>query len=72
MVEYQFGYIWRYLMWNFVGRQNDIQGKYDYLDGNWLSGITFLDELHLGSKTISHRMYLIIKDAMCISFYLLF
>ena len=51
MVEYQFGYMyWRYLMWNFVGRQNDIQGKYDYLDGNWLSGISFIDELHLGSQ----------------------
>ena len=51
MVEYQFGYMyWRYLMWNFVGRQNDIQGRYDYLDGNWLSGISFIDELHLGSQ----------------------
>ena len=51
MVEYQFGYMyWRYLMWNFVGRQSDNQGKYDYLDGNWLSGITFIDELHLGSQ----------------------
>jgi len=51
MVEYQFGYMyWRYLMWNFTGRQNDIQGKYDNLDGNWLSGITFLDEMHLGSQ----------------------
>ncbi|MCL6460590.1 MAG: DUF2723 domain-containing protein [Flavobacterium micromati] len=51
MVEYQFGYMyWRYLMWNFVGRQSDDQGRYDYLDGNWLSGITFIDELHLGSQ----------------------
>ncbi|WP_426062934.1 glycosyltransferase family 117 protein [Flavobacterium sp. DSP2-3-1] len=51
MVEYQFGYMyWRYLMWNFVGRQNDVQGRYDYLDGNWLSGISFIDELHLGSQ----------------------
>ena len=51
MVEYQFGYMyWRYLMWNFTGRQNDIQGKYDNLDGNWLSGIPFIDELHLGSQ----------------------
>ena len=51
MVEYQFGYMyWRYLMWNFTGRQNDIQGKYDNLDGNWLSGIPFVDELHLGSQ----------------------
>ena len=51
MVEYQFGYMyWRYLMWNFVGRQSDVQGRYDYLDGNWLSGITFIDNLHLGSQ----------------------
>ncbi len=51
MFEYQFGYMyWRYLMWNFTGRQNDIQGKYDNLDGNWLSGIKIIDELHLGSQ----------------------
>ena len=51
MVEFQFGYMYfRYLMWNFVGRQNDIQGKYDYQDGNWLSGIPFIDELHLGPQ----------------------
>ena len=51
MVEYQFGYMYfRYLMWNFVGRQNDVQGKYDYQDGNWLSGIPFIDELHLGTQ----------------------
>jgi hypothetical protein len=51
MFEYQFGYMYfRYLMWNFVGRQNDIQGRYDYQDGNWLSGIPFIDELHLGTQ----------------------
>ena len=51
MVEFQFGYMYgRYLLWNFVGRQNDNQGKYDYQDGNWLSGIKFIDELHLGSQ----------------------
>lgn len=51
MFEYQFGYMyWRYLMWNFTGRQNDIQGKYDNLNGNWLSGIKFIDEIHLGSQ----------------------
>ena len=51
MFEYQFGYMyWRYLMWNFVGKQNDIQGKYDNLNGNWLSGIKFLDEIRLGSQ----------------------
>jgi hypothetical protein len=49
MIEYQFGYMYgRYLLWNFVGRQNDIQGKYDNIDGNWISGINFVDELHLG------------------------
>ena len=48
MLEYQFGYMyWRYFMWNFAGRQDDIQGKYD-THGNWLSGIKFIDEIHLG------------------------
>ncbi len=48
MFEYQFGYMyWRYFMWNFTGRQNDIQGKYDDFNGNWISGIPFVDELHL-------------------------
>ncbi|WP_306353407.1 DUF2723 domain-containing protein [Flavobacterium sp. '19STA2R22 D10 B1'] len=51
MFEYQFGYMyWRYLMWNFVGRQSDIQGKYDNLNGNWLSGVKFVDEARLGSQ----------------------
>lgn len=51
MVEYQFGYMyWRYLMWNFVGRQSDNQGRYGDQDGNWLSGISFIDNLHLGSQ----------------------
>lgn len=52
MVDYQFGYMfWRYLMWNFVGRQDDIQGQGDLQHGNWLSGITFLDEIRLGSQS---------------------
>ena len=52
MFEYQFGYMyWRYLMWNFTGRQNDNQGNYDMIDGNWLSGINFIDEIHLGSQS---------------------
>lgn len=51
MFEYQFGYMYvRYLMWNFVGRQNDIQGRYDNLNGNWISGIPFMDSIHLGSQ----------------------
>ncbi len=51
MFEYQFGYMyWRYLMWNFTGRQNDLQGKYDTQNGNWISGINAIDELRLGSQ----------------------
>ncbi len=51
MFEYQFGYMYmRYFLWNFVGRQNDIQGKYDDFDGNWLSGISFIDNARLGSQ----------------------
>ena len=51
LLEYQMGYMyWRYFMWNFVGRQDDNQGKYTDLEGNWLSGIKFIDEWHLGSQ----------------------
>ena len=37
-------------MWNFVGRQNDTQGNLDLFNGNWISGIGFVDELHIGSQ----------------------
>jgi hypothetical protein len=48
MFQYQLGYMyWRYFMWNFTGRQNDIQGKYDDLNGNWISGIKPFDAWHL-------------------------
>jgi hypothetical protein len=48
MFEYQLGYMyWRYFMWNFSGRQDDIQGRYDN-HGNWITGIKFIDEWHLG------------------------
>ena len=51
MFQYQFGYMYgRYLLWNFVGRQNDNQGKYDDMNGNWITGITFIDELLVGSQ----------------------
>lgn len=49
MFQYQFGYMyWRYFMWNFTGKQDDIQGRYNYKNGNWISGINFIDEWHLG------------------------
>ena len=41
---YQVSYMYiRYFMWNFAGRQNDIQGHGDLFDGNWISGIPFID-----------------------------
>ncbi|UZH54096.1 DUF2723 domain-containing protein [Salinimicrobium tongyeongense] len=51
LFEYQMGYMyWRYFMWNFVGRQNDVQGKYTDQNGNWISGIDFIDEARLGNQ----------------------
>ena len=38
-------------MWNFAGRQNDIQGHGNMTDGNWISGIKALDEYRLGPQT---------------------
>lgn len=51
MFSYQMNYMYmRYFLWNFVGRQNDIQGYGDVFNGNWLSGIPFIDELRLGPQ----------------------
>ncbi|TYA74534.1 glycosyltransferase family 117 protein [Seonamhaeicola marinus] len=48
LFEYQLGYMyWRYFMWNFAGRQDDIQGRYDN-HGDWISGIKPLDSAILG------------------------
>ncbi|MEI7523358.1 MAG: DUF2723 domain-containing protein [Mariniphaga sp.] len=41
---------WRYFMWNFSGRQNDIQGNGDILNGNWITGFNFLDSIRLGDQ----------------------
>jgi hypothetical protein len=49
--RYQTGFMYlRYFMWNFAGRQNDIQGNGNDLHGNWISGIKFIDELRLGDQ----------------------
>ena len=49
--QYQVSYMYmRYFMWNFVGRQNDIQGEGGRFNGNWLSGIKLIDEWHLGTQ----------------------
>lgn len=48
---YQIGWMYfRYFMWNFSGRQNDMQGHGNFLDGNWMTGINFIDEAHVGSQ----------------------
>ncbi|WP_452223920.1 DUF2723 domain-containing protein [Lacinutrix chionoecetis] len=50
LFQYQLGYMyWRYFMWNFTGRQDDIQGEYNN-HGNWISGINFIDAWHLGQS----------------------
>lgn len=51
-LNYQFSYMYlRYFMWNFVGRQSDIQASTSTLtDGNWLSGIKWIDELFVGPQ----------------------
>jgi hypothetical protein len=52
LFQYQIGYMyWRYFMWNFTGKQNDIAGTYDTLNGNWISGINLFDSLRLGNQS---------------------
>mgnify|MGYP001123075196 FL=1 len=62
MFSYQFGYMyWRYFMWNFTGRQNDIQGQGDDFNGNWISGVDWIDSLvlaphdNLPSDVLKHK-----------------
>ena len=43
---------WRYFLWNFAGRQNDIQGNGELEHGNWLSGIPFIDNARLGNQSL--------------------
>lgn len=49
--RYQTGFMyWRYFMWNFAGRQNDIQGNGNVIHGNWISGIEAIDSSRLGPQ----------------------
>ncbi len=43
---------YRYFMWNFAGKQNDFQGMGNRIDGNWKSGIRFIDQWRLGNQNI--------------------
>lgn len=48
---YQLNFMyWRYFMWNFSGRQNDIQGNGEVTNGNWITGIPFIDEVLVGPQ----------------------
>ena len=49
--SYQLNFMyWRYFMWNFAGRQNDIQGSGEIEHGNWITGIPFIDNLLVGNQ----------------------
>lgn len=51
LISYQTSFMYsRYFAWNFIGRQNDEQGHGDFIHGNWLSGITFIDNMLLGGQ----------------------
>lgn len=50
---YQMGFMyWRYFMWNFAGKQNDIQGDGNKRDGNWITGYSFIDNARLGDQSM--------------------
>lgn len=50
-LSYQCNFMyWRYFMWNFCGRQNDIQGHGELEHGNWITGIPFIDNVRLGDQ----------------------
>ena len=49
--SYQVNFMyWRYFMWNFAGRQNDIQGHGEIEHGNWITGIPFIDNILVGNQ----------------------
>ena len=51
--SYQLDFMYfRYFMWNFAGRQNDIQGSGEFEKGNWITGIKFIDELRVGNQEL--------------------
>ena len=51
-LSYQVNFMyWRYFMWNFAGRQNDMQGNGEWEHGNWISGIPFIDNMRLGDQS---------------------
>lgn len=68
---YQIGHMYgRYFLWNFVGRQNDQQGHGSFTEGNWISGITPIDNAMLGGgkmhcQHLLKRILLVIHTISC-------
>jgi Protein O-mannosyl-transferase TMEM260-like len=57
MFSYQFGYMYfRYFMWNFAGKQNDTQGSGGAVNGNWITGLKFIDEPRVGTSDLPGDM----------------
>ena len=51
--RYQLNFMyWRYFMWNFAGRQNDLQGSGEIEHGNWITGIPFIDNWLVGDHSL--------------------
>jgi hypothetical protein len=68
-ISFQNGYYFvRYLMWNFVGRQNDLQGHLENTHGNWISGFSFIDNALLGNQDNIPAKF---KDESTVKFFFL-
>lgn len=61
-------YFGRYLMWNYVGRQNDMESQMQDTNGNWISGISFIDNARLGDQSKLPAKY---KNESTVAFYFL-
>ena len=52
-LSYQINFMyWRYFMWNFAGRQNDVQSKGELEHGNWITGFSFIDNALYGDQSL--------------------
>lgn len=68
-ITFQNGYYFvRYLMWNFVGRQNDLEGHMENNRGNWISGFSFIDNALWGNQDNVPAKY---KNESTVAFYFL-
>ena len=57
-MQYQMNWMWwRYFMWNYVGRQNDVEGQGEPRNGNWISGIKAIDKHRVGDLDLMSKGY---------------